>query len=119
MLVAPQIGWEIFFDGASKSPTGAKKEDARDNIAGIWILFVSQTTQIFLILSTSQSMLNNTPEYEVVIARLELALQIPINSLTIYSNSELIVKRLHKEYSVKRTIYMHIFIGALYVKSQN
>lgn len=28
MLITPQKGWEIFFDGASRSPTGEGKEDA-------------------------------------------------------------------------------------------
>lgn len=41
LLVAPQRGCEIFFDGAYKSPTRARKEDTRDNVARIRILFVS------------------------------------------------------------------------------
>lgn len=36
---------------------------------------------------------NNTKEYKAVIPRLELALQIPITSLTIYGKSELLVRK--------------------------
>lgn len=41
-------------------------------------------------------------EYKAVITKLELALQIPIANLTNYSDSELIVKKLSRDYNVKK-----------------
>lgn len=45
---------------------------------------------------------NNEAAYESVIAELELALQIPIEELTIYGDSKLIVKELRREYVVRK-----------------
>lgn len=45
---------------------------------------------------------NNEAEYKSVIAELELALRIPIEELTIYGDSELIVKQLRGEYVVRK-----------------
>ncbi|KAK3007578.1 hypothetical protein RJ639_013432 [Escallonia herrerae] len=46
---------------------------------------------------------NNEAKYEFVIVGLELALQIPIIELTIYGDSQLVVKQLRGEYIVRRT----------------
>lgn len=46
---------------------------------------------------------NKTTEYEAIIVGLELALQIQITSLTIYGDSELIVKQLCGDYDMKKT----------------
>ncbi|KAK2974427.1 hypothetical protein RJ640_011324 [Escallonia rubra] len=45
---------------------------------------------------------NNEAEHEVVIAGLELCLEVPIDDLTIYGNSKLIVKQLKGEYQIKK-----------------
>ena len=45
---------------------------------------------------------NNEAEYEAVIAGLELELQIPIEKLSIYGDSELVVKQLRGEYIVRK-----------------
>lgn len=66
----------------------ARKEDTRDNVVGIGILFVSPNNALI-------------HEYEPVIVGLELALQIPITSLTIFGDFKLIVKQLHGEHSAK------------------
>ena len=44
----------------------------------------------------------NEAEYESVITGLELALQILIKELTIYRDSELVIKQLYGEYVVKK-----------------
>lgn len=95
MLMAPQKGseWELFFDGVSRSPKVARKEDAQDNVAVIRILFVfPDNTVILCSFPLTMGCSNNIAKYEVVIAGLELALQIPITGLTIYRDSELVVK---------------------------
>lgn len=94
----------MFFDGASRSPIGTRNEDVKDNVVGIGILFVSPDnarTPYSFHLTTGCS--NNTAEYEAVIAELELVLQIPVTILTIYGDSELVEKQLHREYSIKKT----------------
>lgn len=83
MTVNPQKGWEMFYDGASRSPTGTRNEDVRDNVAGIGILFVSPDNALIpYSFSLATGCSNNTAEYEAVIVGLELALQIPLTNLT-------------------------------------
>lgn len=70
-----------------------QKEDARDNIVRIQILFLSSDNAFIpypLSLTTRCS--NNTAKYEAVILGLELALQMPITVLTIYGDSALVIK---------------------------
>lgn len=43
---------------------------------------------------------NNTTVYEAIVAGLELALQILVTSLTIYDDSELIIKQLYGEHNM-------------------
>lgn len=96
MTVNPQKGWEMFFDGASRSPTlrimWPKSEIVSPDNALIPYSF-----------SLAIGCSNNTAEYEAVITRLELVLQIPVTSLTIYVDSELVVKQLCRKYNVKKT----------------
>lgn len=84
----------MFFDGTFKRLTGTQKEDAQDNIIRIKILFVLQDNALIPYpFSLTKRCSNNTAEYEATIAWIELALQIPIPHLTIYGDSELIVKQ--------------------------
>lgn len=46
-MITPQKRWEMYFDGISRSPTGAGKEDTQDN------LLSTQSTRLFLIPSPS------------------------------------------------------------------
>lgn len=78
------------FNGASRSPTRTHKEDARDNVFGIETLFVSlYSILIPYSFSHKTKCANNIAEYEAVTVWLELTLQIPVTSLTIYHDSEL------------------------------
>ena len=104
MQVEIQKGWEMYFDGASRSPDGKKQENPKNNKAGIGIVFVTPDNAIIThSFALSEGCSNNEAEYEVVIAGLELALQIPIEELSIYGDSELVVKQLRGEYIVKKT----------------
>ncbi|XP_028064066.1 uncharacterized protein LOC114267239 [Camellia sinensis] len=94
----------MYFDGASRSPDGKKQENPKNNKAGIGIVFVTPDNAIIThSFALSEGCSNNEAEYEAVIAGLELALQIPIEELSIYGDSELVVKQLHGEYIVKKT----------------
>lgn len=93
----------MLFDGVSKSPMGAQKEDAQDNVAGVRFLFVSPN-DVFILYSFSLIIRcsTNMAEYEAVFPGLELTLQRPVTSLTIYGDWELVVKQLMGEYSMKK-----------------
>ncbi|XP_028085335.1 uncharacterized protein LOC114286368 [Camellia sinensis] len=104
MQVEIQKGWKMYFDGASRSPDGKKQENPKNNKAGIGIVFVTSDNAIIThSFALSEECSNNEAEYEAVIAGLELALQIPIEELSIYGDSELVVKQLRGEYIVKKT----------------
>ncbi|GMP56888.1 hypothetical protein CsSME_00021196 [Camellia sinensis var. sinensis] len=104
MQVEIQKGWEMYFDGASRSPDGKKQENPKNNKVGIGIVFVTPDNAIIThSFALSEGCSNNEAEYETVIAGLELALQIPIEELSIYGDSELVVKQLCGEYIVKKT----------------
>ncbi|GMQ02073.1 hypothetical protein CsSME_00048471 [Camellia sinensis var. sinensis] len=104
MQVEIQKGWEMYFDGASRSPDGKKQENPKNNKAGIGIVFVTPDNAIIThSFALSEGCSNNEAEYDVVIAGLELALQISIEELSIYGDSELVVKQLRGEYIVKKT----------------
>lgn len=45
---------------------------------------------------------NNDTEYETLIVGLELALEIPIDDLTIYGNSKLIIHQMNGLYHIKK-----------------
>ena len=107
MQVEVQKRWEMYFDGASRSPDGKKQENPKNNKSGIGIVFVTPENGVIpYSFALSEGCSNNEAEYESVITGLELALQIPIKELTIYGDSELVVKQLRGEYMVKKTSLM-------------
>lgn len=74
----------MFFDGASTSPKGERKENPQNN--GVWdrIVFIIQIMLLSHTPFPSPNDVQTTPvEYEAVITGLELALPIATN-LTIY-----------------------------------
>ncbi|KAK2997285.1 hypothetical protein RJ639_025852, partial [Escallonia herrerae] len=94
----------MYFDGASRSPDGTKQETTKNNKSGIGIVFVTLEGALLpYSFALSEGCSNNEAEYEFVIVGLELALQIPIIELTIYGDSQLVVKQLRGEYTVRRT----------------
>ncbi|KAK2992052.1 hypothetical protein RJ640_009782 [Escallonia rubra] len=72
----------MYFDGASRSPDGEKQSDPKIN--------------------QSEGCSNNEAEYEAIIAGLELSLKVSIDDLTIYGDSELIIKQLNGEYQIRK-----------------
>ncbi|KAK2978543.1 hypothetical protein RJ640_009502 [Escallonia rubra] len=84
-------GWEMYFDGASRSPDGEKQNDPKNN---------------------------QSAEYEAIIAGLELSLEVPIDDLTIYGDSELIVKQLRGEYQIRKPNLLPYYERANYLLSK-
>ncbi|KAK2985274.1 hypothetical protein RJ640_009787 [Escallonia rubra] len=104
MHIEVQKGWEMYFDGASRSSDGTKQETTKNNKSGIGIVSVTPEGALLpYSFALSEGCSNNEAEYESVIAGLELALQIPMVELTIYGDSQLVVKQLRGEYKVRRT----------------
>ncbi|KAK2966064.1 hypothetical protein RJ640_010091 [Escallonia rubra] len=104
MHIEVQKGWEMYFDRASRSHDGTKQETTKNNKSGFGIVFVTPEGALLpYSFALSEGCSNNEAEYESVITGLELALQIPIVELTIYGDSQLVVKQLRGEYMVRRT----------------
>ncbi|KAF7151334.1 hypothetical protein RHSIM_Rhsim02G0180000 [Rhododendron simsii] len=88
MQVEIQKAWEMCFDGATKSPNG-QKQDLKYNKSEIGVVFVTPNNAIIPhSFALTEGCSNNEAEYEAVIAGLELALQIAIEELLIYGDSE-------------------------------
>ncbi|XP_058221003.1 uncharacterized protein LOC131331154 [Rhododendron vialii] len=103
MQVEVQKAWEMYFDGATRSPNGQKQEDLKNNKSGIGVVFVTPNNAIIPhSFALTEGCSNNEAEYEAVIAGLELALQIPIEELLVYGDSELVIKQLRGEYIVNK-----------------
>ncbi|KAF7149768.1 hypothetical protein RHSIM_Rhsim02G0166900 [Rhododendron simsii] len=85
------------------SPNGQKQEDLKNNKSGIGVVFVTPNNAIIPhSFALTEGCSNNVAEYEAIIAGLELALQIPIEELLVYGDSELVIKQLRGEYIVKK-----------------
>ncbi|KAK3001785.1 hypothetical protein RJ639_020901 [Escallonia herrerae] len=96
-------GWEMYFDGALRSPDGEKQNDPRNNQSGIGIVFVTPEWGIIPhSFSLTEGCSNNEAEYEAINAGLELSLEVSIDDLTIYGDSELIIKQLKGEYQIRK-----------------
>ncbi|KAK2985428.1 hypothetical protein RJ640_006066 [Escallonia rubra] len=109
-------GWEMYFDGASKNPDGEKQNDQKNNQSGIGIVFVTQKGGIILhSFSLTEGCSNNEAEYEAIIMELELSLEVSIDDLTIYGDSELIIKQLNGEYQIRKPNILHYYERAYYL----
>ncbi|KAF7154329.1 hypothetical protein RHSIM_Rhsim01G0139100 [Rhododendron simsii] len=87
----------------AQSPNGQKQEDLKNNKSGIGVVFVTPNNAIIPhSFALTEGCSNNEAEYEAVIAGLELALQIPIEELLVYGDSEFVIKQLRGEYIVKK-----------------
>ncbi|KAK3024797.1 hypothetical protein RJ639_044107 [Escallonia herrerae] len=103
MQIEIKKGWEMYFDGASRSPDGETRNDPRNNQAGIGIVFVTPEGSIIPhSFSLTEGCSNNEVEYEAIIAGLELSLEVSIDDLTIYEDSELIIKQLKGDYQIRK-----------------
>lgn len=80
----------MFFNGVSQGPTSAL-ENNKDKYSRIGIVFVTPDNGIIMNSLTTKGLSNNETEYEAIIARLKLALEIFIKDLTVYGDLKLII----------------------------
>ncbi|KAG9442580.1 hypothetical protein H6P81_018434 [Aristolochia fimbriata] len=84
--------WEMYFDGA-----------ARRNGAGAGVLFISPRRDLlpysFIL---TQKCLNNEAEYQAILLRLGMAVEMKLSQLNIYGDSALVIKQLIGEFEVKK-----------------
>ena len=86
--------WQLYFDGA-----------ARKLGVGTGVVFITPFGGLipysFSLLSLCS---NNMAEYEALIIGLEIALEMHIDSLQVFGDSQLIIKQINDQYAVKMLI---------------
>ena len=100
--------WELYFDGAS-----SMKPDNPSGLStirvGIGLIFVTPQNGILRYsYSLTEPRTNNEAEYEALIAGLELAIEMKIQKLHIYGDSQLIIRQilgLFKIYKPELVLY--------------
>lgn len=94
MIIKVSKGWEMAFDGGSKSPARENQEDTQNNKAWIGFVFVTPNDAVLpYSFALEKGCSNNIVEYETMITGLELELQIPLtNLIIIYGDSKLVMK---------------------------
>lgn len=89
MQVQIKKDWKIFFDGASRG-ISATPGDNTDKSSGIDIVFVTPNNVIIMhSLTLIEGCSNNETKYKTLIASLDMALEIPIDDLMVYGDSDL------------------------------
>ncbi|KAK3034462.1 hypothetical protein RJ639_033318 [Escallonia herrerae] len=109
-------GWDMHFDGASRSPDSKKQNDPKNNQSSIGIVFVRPEGGIILhSFSLMEGCSNNEVEYEAIITELKLSLEVSIDDLTIYGDSELLIKQLKGEYQIRKPNLLPYYERANYI----
>ncbi|KAG9454845.1 hypothetical protein H6P81_007749 [Aristolochia fimbriata] len=84
--------WEMYFDGV-----------VRRNRAGAGVLFVSPRKDLLpYSFVLTQNCSNNEAEYQAILFRLGMAVEMKLSQLNIYDDSALIIKQLTGEFEVKK-----------------
>lgn len=111
MTIVPLKGREVYFDIASRIPTGERKENRGITWTESKSFLFSRKWLIPYSFYLSKRCSKSTMEYEAIITRIKLALQVHIANLIIYSNSELIVKQLRWEYNIRKVVLIPYHSG--------
>lgn len=102
MQVQIKKDWKISFNGASRDPSIALGDNT-DKSSGIGIIFVTPDNGIIMYsLTLMEGHSNNETKYEALIIGLELALEIPIDGLTVYGNLEIVVRQMNGLYHITK-----------------
>ncbi|RVW99982.1 Transposon Ty3-I Gag-Pol polyprotein [Vitis vinifera] len=111
-----QEWWTLRVDGASRSSG-----------SGVGLLLQSPTgEQLEQAIRLGFSASNNEAEYEAILSELDLALALSVSKLRIYSDSQLVVRHVQKEYEAKdsrmarylaKAARFHPYWGHLYKRS--
>ena len=100
--------WQLYFDGA-----------ARKLGAGAGVVFITPFGGLipysFSLLSLCS---NNMAEYEALIIGLEIALEMHIDSLQVFGDSQLIIKLINDQYAIKNVNLIPYHQRAKYLMSQ-
>ncbi|KAI5349072.1 hypothetical protein L3X38_001959 [Prunus dulcis] len=102
------LTWQLYFDGA-----------ARRNGAGAGLVFITPSGGLipysFSLLALCS---NNVAEYEALIIGLEIALEMHIDCLQAYGDSQLVVRQLNGQYAVRNATLVPYHERAKYLMSQ-
>ncbi|KAI5316794.1 hypothetical protein L3X38_036501 [Prunus dulcis] len=102
------LTWQLYFDGA-----------ARRNGAGAGLVFITPSGGLipysFSLLTLCS---NNVAEYEALIIGLEIALEMHIDCLQAYGDSQLVVRQLNGQYAVRNATLVSYHDRAKYLMSQ-
>ncbi|KAI5338076.1 hypothetical protein L3X38_017347 [Prunus dulcis] len=102
------LTWQLYFDGA-----------ARRNGAGTGLVFITPSGGLipysFSLLALCS---NNVAEYEALIIGLEIALEMHIDCLQAYGDSQLAVRQLNGQYAVRNATNVPYHERAKYLMSQ-
>ncbi|XP_020081405.1 uncharacterized protein LOC109705053 [Ananas comosus] len=94
--------WKMYFDGAS-SIQPAFSPNIPKIKAGIALIFVTPEGGILRYsLALSEPRTNNEAEYEALIAGLEIAIQLNIQKLHIFGDSQLIINQVEGEFKIHK-----------------
>ncbi|KAJ0969282.1 hypothetical protein J5N97_022159 [Dioscorea zingiberensis] len=99
-LTVEETRWRLYFDGAS-SIKPALRSTIPQIKAGIGLVFVTPEGGILrYALSLTEPCTNNEAEYEALIAGLELTIQMGIQHIHIFGDSQLIIKQVEGDYKI-------------------
>ncbi|PKU62607.1 hypothetical protein MA16_Dca028569 [Dendrobium catenatum] len=94
--------WEMYFDGAS-SIKRARPPNLEKAQAGIGLIFVAPEGGIMRFsFSLTELRTNNEAEYEALIAGLEIAIDVRIQNLQIFGDSQLVVNQVLGVYKITK-----------------
>jgi len=93
--------WELYFDGA-----------ARNRGAGVGIVFVMPSGGLVpYSLSLLKLSSNNMAEYEAIIMGVELAIEMCVGQLKVFSDSHLIIQQINGRYEVRNAKLLPLYQG--------
>ncbi len=103
-LTPPKLNLVAFIDGASSNNPGK---------AGIGIVFMQNGKVIETISEYIGEKTNNEAEYIALLRALEIAQSLKAKSIQIFSDSELVVKQIKREYAIRQEHLKKLYQKAL------
>jgi len=98
MLVETK-SWQLYFDRTT-----------RNRGAGVGIVFVTPSGGLVLYsFSLLETCSNSMAEYEAIIIGLELAIEMHINHLEVFSDSQLIIRQINGQYEVRNAKLLPLY----------
>lgn len=99
--IHPRTEFTLFFDGCSKGNPGK---------AGAGAVLYEVEKEVFALSKyLGDDKTNNEAEYMALIMGLEQAMEIKVEELTVYGDSELVINQVNGKYKVKSPNLIHLF----------